>query len=59
MKNAEFTEATSWLIPDFEDATGVAHEKTKKRMVDKLCTSGNSRPDLDQIKFFTNFEFPG
>jgi len=36
MKNAEFTEATSWLIPGFEDAMRVAHEKTKNRMIDKL-----------------------
>jgi len=30
MKNAvEFTEATSWLIPSFEDAMRVAHEKRR------------------------------
>lgn len=36
MKKIELAEATSWRIPDFDDATRVAHEETKNhRNIDK------------------------
>jgi len=45
MKNAELAEATSWRIPDFDDATRVAREETKNHRVDKKTQSASLRPD--------------
>lgn len=57
MKNAEIAEATSWRVSSFDDTTRVAREEARNRSVDKkLRAIASLQPD--QIKFFTDVEFP-
>lgn len=63
MKNAELAEATSWRVPlppapGFDGATRVAHEETGNRRVDENFRGRGGGPRPDQIKFFTDLEFP-